>query len=381
MKKITSAIACNLDKNILAAALPLFEAGKVEGIEWSFDALFRRPDLPDWFAELLTEFGAAGRLVGHGVFFSLFSGKWRREQQDWLDHLRRTAAAFRFDHISEHFGFMTGADFHRGAPLPLPFNRQTLRLGQDRLARIHEACQCPVGLENLAFAYSADEVEQHGEFLERLLEPVEGFLILDLHNLFCQVKNFRLNADDLLRLHSLDRVREIHISGGSWEPSQIEPTRQIRRDTHDDAVPEEVFDLLKIAIPRCPNLRFVVMEQLPVALDTPAQQLQFRLDFLRMKKVVAAASAARYLPKGKYSTAAKRDFLPKTKPLLSAEPAEDLELWAEQLALSEILETAGGAAEARLLLEKSRLASSDWQVENWELAMLETAVRIAQKWK
>lgn len=381
MEKITSAIACNLDKNILAAALPLFEAGEVEGIEWSFDALFRRPDLPDWFAELLTEFGSAGRLVGHGVFFSLFSGKWRREQQDWLDHLRRTAAAFQFDHISEHFGFMTGADFHRGAPLPLPFNRQTLWLGQDRLARIHEACQRPVGLENLAFAYSADEVERHGEFLERLLEPLDGFLILDLHNLFCQIKNFRLDADDLLRLHPLERVREIHISGGSWESSEVEPPRQIRRDTHDDAVPQEVFDLLKIAIPRCPNLRFVVMEQLPVALDTPARQQQFRLDFLKMKKVVAAAQAAQNLPKGKNSAAPKRDFLPKTKPTLPAEPAEDLELWADQIALSEILETASGAGEARRLLSKSRLAASDWQLENWELAMLETAVRIAQKWR
>jgi hypothetical protein len=30
-----------LDRDILASALPLFEAGKVEAIEWSFDSLFK----------------------------------------------------------------------------------------------------------------------------------------------------------------------------------------------------------------------------------------------------------------------------------------------------------------------------------------------------
>ncbi len=377
MAKIISSIACNLDRNILAAALPLFKSGETEGIEWSFDALFRPPDLPDWFAELLTEFGRAGRLVGHGVFFSLFSGKWRPEQQEWLDHLRRTAETFQFDHISEHFGFMTGADFHRGAPLPLPFNRQTLRLGQDRLARIQEACQRPVGLENLAFAYSPDEVAQHGAFLDQLLEPVNGFLILDLHNLFCQVRNFNLDFENAIQLQPLDRVREIHVSGGSWEVSEAEPGRKIRRDTHDGAVPQEVFELLKWAIPRCPNLRFVVMEQLGTALRSPASHEQFRTDFLKMKKICAAGN----LPKGKPKTPTENDFLPKTKPQQPAQPAEDLQLWAQQQALSGILETAAQPGEAMHRLANSPLAGTDWDIENWQLPMLETALRIAQKWK
>jgi hypothetical protein len=47
-----------------------------------------------------------------------------------------------------------GKNFPYGAPLPSPYGAATLRIGQDRLNRIYEACRCPIGLENLAFSYS-----------------------------------------------------------------------------------------------------------------------------------------------------------------------------------------------------------------------------------
>ena len=78
---ICSALACNLDHDILAAALPLLEAGQVEAIEWSFDTLYWAERMPEWFSELLHAYGSQGRLLGHGVFFSLLSGGWTAEQR------------------------------------------------------------------------------------------------------------------------------------------------------------------------------------------------------------------------------------------------------------------------------------------------------------
>jgi len=249
--KILSSIACNLDSNILRAVLPLLAEERVQAIEWSFDALFNVQNIPSWFDELIQTYANAGRLVGHGVFFSLFSGRWQTEQQEWLNHLRQLSQSLQFDHITEHFGFMTGANFHEGAPLGLPFTETTLAIGQDRLKRIQNACACPVGLENLAFAYSLDEVKRHGDFLEQLLRPINGFIILDLHNLYCQLHNFDLSYEAVIDLYPLEMVREIHISGGSWEACEAVPARSIRRDTHDDGVPYEVFELLKKTIPQC----------------------------------------------------------------------------------------------------------------------------------
>jgi uncharacterized protein len=372
--KIYSSVSCNLDAQLLQASLPLFVAEKVEAIEWSFDTLYKVRDIPDWFVELLQAFGNEGRLIGHGVYFSLFSGKWTVEQQRWLDHLRKVSSNFKFDHITEHFGFMTGEDFHKGAPISVPYTPETLALGRDRLQRIRDACSCAVGLENLAFSYSLEEVKRHGEFLEKLIEPVNGFIILDLHNLYCQLHNFSLDFETLIRAYPLDRVREIHISGGSWDASGLHPERTIRRDTHDDAVPEEVFDLLKKALLLCPNLKFVVLEQLGIALHTTESQQQFQQDFEKMQAIVNDFNAQNQ----RFSI---NDFLPKESLRLQESVPESLKLYEQQMELSSILEKSKNTEEAFHLLRTSSLANSDWKTENWSLYMLETALRIAQKWK
>lgn len=373
MLQVLPSIACNLDSNILKAALPLFASEKVQAIEWSFDTLFKFSNIPPWFIELLEAFSEEKRLIGHGVFFSLFSGKWKPEQENWLNYLKEFSQKYQFDHITEHFGFMTGENFHKGAPISIPFTNTTLALGQDRLKRIYESCHCPVGLENLAIAYSIEEVKRHGAFLEKLIEPINGFIILDLHNLYCQIHNFELSLEDLLPLYPLDRVREIHVSGGSWEESTISKEKKVRRDTHDDAVPTEVFDLLKKTIGQCPNLKYVVLEQLGPGLNSEESRKQFQDDFLQMEQIIQSTN----LSKKEITT---NTFMPKDSFQLGA-PIEDSGLYAQQMELSNILETAADYQNAQALLQKSSLANTAWEVEKWEPHMLETVVNIAQKWK
>jgi uncharacterized protein (UPF0276 family) len=373
MSEIYSSVACNLDAHILQASFPLFEQEKVEAIEWSFDTLFRFDEIPVWFTDLVKEFSNHDRLIGHGVYFSLFSGKWSSGHQEWLDKLKKLSGEFHFDHITEHFGFMTGEDFHKGAPIGIPLTSRTLALGKDRLRRIQDACQCPVGLENLAFSYSLDEVRKHGTFLDQLVESVNGFIILDLHNIYCQVHNFDIAFDEIIKLYPLDKVREIHISGGSWEDTQIITGKPVRRDTHDESVPEVVFEFLSKAIPECPNLKFAVLEQLGTALDTRASQAAFQSDFLRMDSIIKS-SAPDSLQRPTHT------FAPLTG-CAKAIPLEDPDLHRQQVQLSHILETAVSVSEARTMLLSSDLHNTAWEVENWAPYMLETAMAIAQKWK
>ncbi|MCF0042894.1 multinuclear nonheme iron-dependent oxidase [Dyadobacter fanqingshengii] len=373
MSEIYSSIACNLDAHILQASLPLFEQEKVEAIEWSFDTLFKVSEIPAWFTDLVKEFSNHNRLIGHGVYFSLFSGKWSPGQQEWLDKLQKLASQFHFDHITEHFGFMTGEDFHKGAPISIPFTAQTLALGKDRLQRIQDACKCPVGLENLAFSYSLDEVKKHGDFLAQLVESVNGFVILDLHNIYCQVHNFNIDFDDIIKLYPLERVREMHISGGSWDETQVGPGRQVRRDTHDESVPEAVFEFLHNAIPKCPNLKYVVMEQMGTALDTLEKQAIFQSDFLRMDSIIKRLGFD-------YDPKIENTFTP-LNTSASNIPLEDHELYKQQLQLSHILETAGSISEAQAMLRSSSLNNTAWEVDKWAPYMLQTAISIAQKWK
>lgn len=348
------------------------EESRIEAIEWSFDALFKVKEIPSWYLELLAAFSNEKRLIGHGVFFSLFSGKWLPEQAEWLKHLKKTCEDFQFDHITEHFGFMTGKDFHHGAPLNIPYTSTTLNIGRDRLKRIYEACRCPVGLENLAFSYSLEEVKRHGDFLEQLLEPVNGFIILDLHNLYCQIHNFNIPFEEIIALYPLHKVREIHISGGSWEGSLADPSKTVRRDTHDDAVPEEVFLLLEKTIPLCPHLKYVVLEQLGNGLLTEESRLAFYNDFLRMENIVSA----QVLPAPIFNSFHPLSILPP-----GVVVSEDETLYQQQLELSSILESSPSYASAMHSLSTSSLAHSDWKIETWEPYMIETAIKIAQKWK
>jgi uncharacterized protein (UPF0276 family) len=371
--EILSAAACNLDANILAACLPLMEESRLEAIEWSFDALFKVQQIPSWFLELLAAYSSEKRLIGHGVFFSLFSGKWREEQVEWLAHLKKVREEYRFDHVTEHFGFMTGKDFHHGAPLNIPYTKTTLDIGRDRLKRIYEACECPVGLENLAFSYSPDEVKRHGDFLEQLLEPVNGFIILDLHNLYCQIHNFNVPFEEILTSYPLNKVREIHISGGSWEDAPNSPVKKVRRDTHDDAVPEEVFYLLENTISRCPHLKYVVLEQLGNALGTDESRSIFYNDFGKMEAIVKTKSTPGI-------SSPLHPFSP-LSPVVTGGVIEDDTLYHQQLELSAILESAVSCQEAIRLLNSSSLANTAWQIESWEPYMIDTAIKIAQKWK
>jgi hypothetical protein len=128
---------------------------------------------------------------------------------------------------------------------------------------------------------------------------------------------------------------------------------------------------LEYALPRCPNLKFVVLEQLGMGLRTEASRAQFQADFLKMDEIVKACQV---------SQPATNTFLPQNSPVLGP-IVEDMPLFEQQRQLSSILETCENYAQGMEQLSTSKLANTAWEVEQWHPAMLETAIRIAQKWK
>lgn len=280
-----------LEDDYRVAALPLFEEGGVEILEWSFDIGWGEAGVPEWAEELIDYYSGRERLLGHGVTFSPLSGAWSLRQAEWLENCRRECGRRRYEHVSEHFGFMTAGSFHRSAPLPAPRSPETLRLGRERLLALREAAGVPVGLENLAFAFGPRDVEEHGAFLDELVVPCDGFVLLDLHNLYCQSRNFNVSLLDLALRYPLARVRELHVSGGSWSESAAEPERgPVRRDTHDGAVPEEIFAALPEILNFCPQVRAVILERLGGTLGDPEEAESFRNDYRRLCSALAGAA-------------------------------------------------------------------------------------------
>ena len=121
----------------------------------------------------------------------------------------------------------------------------------------------------------------------------------------------------------------------------------------------------------CPNLKYVVLEQLGTGLKTDGQKMRFQNDFLRMDEIVQPS-----IPPEKV----QNDFLPKQK-IKFDEIVEDEVFHQQQMQLSAILENAVDAASAEKLLMNSALAKTDWKVEEWKPHMLDAVIQIAQQWK
>lgn len=272
-----------LDDAFRETALPLFEAGVVDAIEYSFELGWAHPR-PVWADALLQHYGSAGRLWGHGVSFSPMSAESPERHGAWLARVAEDCAALEVQGVSEHYGFM-GVDGHDvGAPLPPPPLPEVAELCSEALGALAVASGAPVGIENLALALSRQDVDAQPKFIAQILDALDGYLVLDLHNLWCQAVNFGLDPVALLEEYPLHRARVVHISGGSW--STHGETR-FRRDTHNARVPVPVFALLSEALKRCPAVEVVVLEQLGPTLLDPHAAAGYREDFAKLREVCA----------------------------------------------------------------------------------------------
>lgn len=262
---------------------------------------------------------------------------------------------------------MSSGHAHQGCPLPVPFISEIVTIGRNRLASLVAASTCMVGVENLALAFSTEDVAVHGAMLGELVKPFGGFILLDLHNVYCQAVNFNRDILDLVRLYPLNLVREIHISGGSWARSQ--DGRLIRRDTHDNAIPVEVLEALPEVIAICPNLEVVIVERLGDTLIGADDEEEFRREFLRVKEIVAGMER-RAIPDWFAAPAATP---------ASIAPITDHDLLHRQQLVLKILAESANAGEARQQLIQQSLLST-FQPERWDIAMIETAMMLGRKW-
>lgn len=270
-----------------AASFPLFSEGLVDCIEWNLDMGWSRRGVPEWIAALLDVYGQAGRLHGHGVEFSLLSARLSPRQHRWLEHFEQEMSSRPYVRVSEHFGFITAGPFVNGTVMPHPRTDAALRLGRDRLALLSELAGKPVGLENLALAFGPNDVQGQPDFIDALLEPGGGHLLLDLHNLLCQADNFGLAPEVLLARYPLHRVRELHLAGGEMSYPKADPLhRPFRRDSHLGHLPDGVFSLLAAALTQCPLLDTIFLERADDTLRGPEDLARFDSDFRKVRAIV-----------------------------------------------------------------------------------------------
>lgn len=201
-------------------------------------------------------------MVVHGVELSIGSAHgWNDAYLKMLDSFQRE---WSFVWHSEHLGFQTISGDHSatievGVPLPMPATKEAVNLVASRSAAILGRYGVPFLLENPAHYFSnflSDaEVGDDIGLMRAVSEDSGCYLLLDLHNLYCNAINHKFEPFAAIARMPLDRVIEIHVAGGSSRNG-------FWMDAHDGRVPERVWEMLEYTLPIVPNLAGVVFELL-----------------------------------------------------------------------------------------------------------------------
>ena len=226
--------------------------------------------------------------VAHGVGLSMGSDcpADRARRKSWLARLRQDHRQFRFRWYTDHLGATSLDGLALTLPLPLPMNAQAAGVVRRRLAAMQRIVP-HVGVENnVAYFLLGEPLEEPG-FLRAILSRPGMHLLLDVHNLYTMAVNFGFDPEDYLERLDLSRVIEIHLSGGKpSDPAWLPSGRVMRLDSHDAAVPDEVWALFAKIVPRCRRLKGVTLERME-GTGEPADVPRRRDEIAHIRRIVA----------------------------------------------------------------------------------------------
>lgn len=227
--------------------------------------------------------------VAHGVGLSV--GSSSREdaarRRRWLSRVARDHAALGFRWYTDHLGMSAPAGLAATLPLALPFTAHAASVVRRSLSAMQRVVP-DVGIENTVLYFMLGDPLEEPAFIRRILRAERTHLLLDLHNVFTMGQNLGFDPEAYLAKVDLDRVIEIHLSGGSTsEPGWLPSGRVMRLDAHDSAVPEAVWQLFDRVLPRCSNLRGVTLERMEGTVTSEDDVAEVRAELRRARQAIA----------------------------------------------------------------------------------------------
>lgn len=214
----------------------------------------------DWFEVISENFMATGGrprhflaklkehypVVLHGVGLSI-AGTDLLDRQ-YLKALKNLADWVNPPLITDHLCWTSSQGRHSHDLLPFPYHEASLRHITTRIEEVQDYLGRRILLENPS-AYIAFHNSTIGEaeFLQELCRRTGCGILLDLNNLYVNSQNLGLDPLQYLATLSPEHVGQFHVAGHTVYPD-------IRIDTHDHHVPEEVWHLYRLAVLKFPHV-------------------------------------------------------------------------------------------------------------------------------
>jgi uncharacterized protein (UPF0276 family) len=194
----------------------------------------------------------------HGVSLGLASVT--RVETRRLETFARLVGEVEPESWSEHLAFVRAAGVELGHLGAASRTAVTVEATAEHVELARRAVGSYPAVENVATAIDppgSDRSEQ--EWLLDVLNTSPADLLLDLHNLYANAKNFGFDAKAVLMVLPPERIRTIHLAGGVDVRTDGGETRCVDDHLHD--VPDGVYELLEIVGARAPHAVDVVLER------------------------------------------------------------------------------------------------------------------------
>jgi uncharacterized protein len=182
----------------------------------------------------------------HGVGLSL--GSTDELDADHLSEIVQLARELEPMLVSEHLCWGSAGGLFTNDLLPLPYTEEALQHMIERVAQVQEALGRQMLIENvssyLQFGHSTID---EWDFLAALSKASGCGLLLDVNNVYVSAMNHGFDPNRFLDGMPREGVREIHLAGHGIRRIG---EREIRIDTHNRPVCEEVWALYSTALER-----------------------------------------------------------------------------------------------------------------------------------
>lgn len=180
-------------------------------------------------------------IVMHGVSLSI--GGWEPLDDRYLDALGRLAGRIEPEWISDHLCWtgMGGVNLHD--LLPLPFTGEALAHVAGRISRVQDSLRRTLVIENVsAYVRLGGDMEEC-DFMAELSRRTGCELLLDVNNVHVSAANLGFDPEGYIDALPAHAIRQIHVAGHTTQG-------ELLIDTHDQPVPDPVWDLYEYAIAR-----------------------------------------------------------------------------------------------------------------------------------
>jgi uncharacterized protein len=207
--------------------------------------------------DLLDRMAANSPVVAHSIGLSI--GSAARFDEGHVAQIaewgRRYNMPWHSDHLcSMHAQHHKGMEVNAGLMMPVPCDRASLDMLIGRIRHVRTVVDRPFLLENNTNYFTVpDEEMTEPEFLNSLAAETGCGLLLDLHNVYTNSRNFGFDPYAYLKELDLSHVGEIHLAGGMELDG-------FYLDAHDGPCPEALWPMLDWVLARAPNAGGVVFE-------------------------------------------------------------------------------------------------------------------------